>query len=200
MLISVSQSPVWRLQIAFFVQKQHKHSSNDTEKQQILTLKQQYVNLTATCDLTVHVNTSSQNSNFSQTVIFYREIVVWFSLWCLLTALSDCSLLFSWAVTNNDPPLQLQSAGSLCVAFRNLRESQSWGRAVVGHQREKQGTCSLKYDLISLKLVFCVTCYCASFSFVLWSYRSRSKLHSVALRRLKQHFFLIFHLKNDWND
>ncbi len=29
-------------------------------------------------------------------------------------------------------------AGSLHVAFRNLRESHSWGRAVVGHQRENQ--------------------------------------------------------------
>ncbi len=44
-----------------------------------------------------------------------------------MTALSVCSLLFSGAVPNNDPllQLQLQSAGSLHVAFRNLRESQS---------------------------------------------------------------------------
>ncbi len=42
------------------------------------------------------------------------------------SALSVCSLLFSKAV-------QL---------FRNLRESQSWGRAVVGHQRENQRTFS----------------------------------------------------------
>ncbi len=40
-------------------------------------------------------------------------------------------------------PLQLQSAaGSLHVAFRNHRESQSLGRAVVGHQRENHGTVS----------------------------------------------------------
>ncbi len=35
--------------------------------------------------------------------------------------------------------LQLRSAGSLHAAFRNLHESQSWGRAVVGHQRETRG-------------------------------------------------------------
>ncbi len=49
------------------------------------------------------------------------------------------SLLFSGAVTNNDPllQLQLQSAGSLHVAFRNLRELQRWGRAVGGHFLQK---------------------------------------------------------------
>ncbi len=57
-------------------------------------------------------------------------------LGCSKTALSVCSLLFSEAVPNNNLLLQLQlrSAGSLHVAFRNLRDSQSWGRAVVGHQ------------------------------------------------------------------
>ncbi len=53
--------------------------------------------------------------------------------------------VFSEAVPNNDPllQLQLQSAGSLHVAFRNLRESQSRGRAVEEHQRENQRTFSL---------------------------------------------------------
>ncbi len=42
-------------------------------------------------------------------------------------ALSVCSLLFSEFVPNNDPLLQLQlrSAGSIHVAFRDLRELQS---------------------------------------------------------------------------
>ncbi len=55
------------------------------------------------------------------------------------------TLLFSGAVSNNYSllQLQLQSAGSLHVAFRNLRESQSWGRAATGHQRENQRTFSL---------------------------------------------------------
>ncbi len=45
----------------------------------------------------------------------------------------------SRAVPSNDPMLQLQlrSAGSLHVAFRNLHESQSWGRAVIGHHLHK---------------------------------------------------------------
>ncbi len=39
----------------------------------------------------------------------------------------SAAFYFSGAVTNNDPllQLQLQPAGSLHVAFRNLRESQS---------------------------------------------------------------------------
>ncbi len=64
--------------------------------------------------------------------------------WWPTTARSVCSLLFSEAVPNNYLLLQLQlrSAGSLHVAFRNLRESQIWGRVVVGHQRENQRTFS----------------------------------------------------------
>ncbi len=55
-----------------------------------------------------------------------------------------CSLLFTEAVPSNDPLLQLllQSAGSLHASFRNLHELQSWGRAVIGHQRENQQTFS----------------------------------------------------------
>ncbi len=66
--------------------------------------------------------------NFSETgPYFLRENVLWFSLCCPTTALSVCSLLFSKAVPNNYPLLQLQllSAGRFHVAFRNLCESQS---------------------------------------------------------------------------
>ncbi len=47
----------------------------------------------------------------------------------VLRLLCLSAVLFSEAVTNNNPLLQLQlrSAGSLHVAFRNLRESQSPG-------------------------------------------------------------------------
>ncbi len=44
-----------------------------------------------------------------------------------LPTLSVCSLLFSGAVPNNYVvlQLQLQSASGLCVAFKDLQESQS---------------------------------------------------------------------------
>ncbi len=82
-------------------------------------LKQHYVTLTATCDF-VKRNLTMLVIMLQITVIFYRERVLWFSLWCPTTALSVCSLLFSGAVTNVLLLLQLQSAGSPHVAFRNL--------------------------------------------------------------------------------
>ncbi len=81
-------------------------------------------------------------------MFFCGENVLWFSLWSPTTALSVCSHLFSRAVPNNYPLLQLhlRSAGCLHVAFRNFRESHSWGRAVIGHQRENQRTFCLKLN------------------------------------------------------
>ncbi len=47
--------------------------------------------------------------------------------------------------------LQLWSADSLHVAFRNLGESQSWGRAVAEHQRENQKTFESVTFIIKVK-------------------------------------------------
>ncbi len=53
----------------------------------------------------------------------------------------SAAFYFSEDVTSNNSQ-SVQSAGGLHAVFRNLRESQMWGRAVVGHQRENQRTFS----------------------------------------------------------
>ncbi len=110
-------------------------------------LKQHNVTLNATRGFekrneTMHVNMSHKTAILEKSgYILWRKCRL-VSLWCPKTSLSVCSLLFSRAVPNNDPLLQLQfqSSDSLHVAFRNLCESQSWGRAVAGHYRENQRT------------------------------------------------------------
>ncbi len=87
------------------------------------TLKQHYVTWTGSF--------KKQNFTSHQTAIFvklghilWRESRLFFPL-----MLCDCSVCLQpfiyGAVTNNNPLLQLRSAGSLHAAFRNLRESQS---------------------------------------------------------------------------
>ncbi len=107
-------------------------------------LKQHYVTLTDPLLQKTKLNNapqySAQNSNFSKIRSYFTEKmpagfpsdVRW--LLCLSAA-----FYFSNTVTSSSPVLQLQlwSAGSLHVAFWNLRESQSWGRAVVGHHLHK---------------------------------------------------------------
>ncbi len=70
-----------------------------------------------------------------------------------------CSLLFSRAVPNNDPllQLQLQSAGSLHVAFRNLRKSELKQSSRRTSEGKPEDIFSVKYDPVLPKLLFCVT-------------------------------------------
>ncbi len=62
--------------------------------------------------------------------------------------------VFSEAVPNNDPllQLQLQSAGSLRAAFRNLTESRQSSRRT--SKGKPEDILSVKNALISLKLLF----------------------------------------------
>ncbi len=89
-------------------------------------------------------------------------------------ALSVGSLLFSRPVPSNYLLLQLWSAGILHVAFRNLCKSQSWGRVIVGHQREDQRTFFSQNMIILVKLLFCVNVVTWIVKFSFWACRSRS--------------------------
>ncbi len=101
-----------------------------------------------------------QNSSFSKISSHFTEkmpagfpLDVWRPL-CLTAA-----FYFSETVTSNDPVLQLQlrSAGSLHVAFKNLRESQIWGSVVLGHHLRKIWPGFRLGHLVLLELLFYVT-------------------------------------------
>ncbi len=111
-------------------------------------LKQHCVTLTATrgAKLNGACWYVTQNSCFSKTGSYFMEKTSsGFPSDVLQLLCLPADFSFTEAVPNNNPLLllQLQSAGSLHAAFRNLWESQSWGRAVEGHQRENQRTFSL---------------------------------------------------------
>ncbi len=119
-----------------------------TFKIQYPNLKQQYVTLTPTQGFEKR-NIIMLINIWHKTAILVKPghiLFLWFSLWCPTTALSVCSFLFSEAVPNNYLllQLQLQSAGSLHVAFRNLRKSQSWGQRTLDGKPENMS--SVKYD------------------------------------------------------
>ncbi len=126
----------------------------------------------------------AQNSYFSKMGSYFTEkIPAGFpsDVWRLLCP--SASFYFSGAVTSNNPVLQLQlrPAGRLHVAFRNLRESQSWGRAVVGHHLHKI------WPGFTQIVVLCDVWTCiVTFCFCL----SQSKLHSVML--ISQTYYLLF--------
>ncbi len=63
------------------------------------------------------------------------------SFWCWTSICLWANLLWQGGKHQRSSllQLQLQSAGSLHVAFRNLRESRSRGWAVVGHQGKTRG-------------------------------------------------------------
>ncbi len=145
-------------------------------------LKQHCVTLSTTCGfgkLNDAHYCAAQNSSFSKTgPSFTEEISSRFPSDVLRRLCLSAAFYFSGAVTSSDLVWhpQLRSAGNLRAAFRNLRESQSWGREVVGHHLHKIWP-------ILLKLLFYAMYECALLSLVFWSSGSWSKLHHVDLNK-----------------
>ncbi len=95
----------------------------------------------------------------------------------------SAAFYFSGSVTSNDlvRHLQLWSANSQHVAFRILRESQSWGRAVTGHHLNKIWPVFTQI-VVLCDIWTCIVKFCFSKQWVLVKVTCVALSHMLKLR------------------